>query len=104
MAPTLNKFKKILSEINISMPKYEILHNVDSKKSLNINELKEKLLSQLIKPVQWANTMKHIKKSNGIIIECGPGKVLSGLAKANNIDNVYSTSSETFMDNANKIL
>ena len=104
MFPTLNKFKKVLNEINISMPKYEILHNVDSKISLNIDELKEKLLCQLIKPVQWTNIMKNIKKSNGIIIECGPGKVLSGLAKANNIDNVYSTSSETSMDSLNKIL
>ena len=38
------------------------------------------------------------------MIECGPGKVLSGIAKANNMDNVYSMSSETFMDNVNKIL
>ena len=44
------------------------------------------------------------KKSNGIIIECGPGKVLSGLAKANNIDNVYSTSSESFMDSLERLL
>ena len=104
MAPTLNKFKKVLNKINISMPRYEILHNIDSKKSLNIDELKDKLLGQLIKPVQWVSTMKHIQKANGIMIECGPGKVLSGIAKANNMDNVYSTSSETFMDSVNKIL
>ena len=49
-------------------------------------------------PVQWINTMKQIKKYDGIVIECGPNKVLSGLAKANGIKNVYSTSSEDFFD------
>ena len=41
---------------------------------------------------------KWIKKYDGIVIECGPNKVLSGLAKANGIENVYSTSSEDFFD------
>ena len=104
MLPTINKFKIALNELNIRMPKYEILHNVDSKRSSTIDDLKGKLLSQLTKPVQWVNTMKYIKKSSGIIIECGPGKVLSGLAKANNIDTVYSASSENFMNDLNKIL
>jgi [acyl-carrier-protein] S-malonyltransferase len=49
-------------------------------------------------PVQWINTMKQIKEYDGIVIECGPNKVLSGLAKANGIENVYSTSSEDFFD------
>ena len=67
MLPTINKFKIALNELNIRMPKYEILHNVDSKRSSTIDDLKEKLLSQLTKPVQWVNTMKYIKKSSGII-------------------------------------
>jgi hypothetical protein len=48
--------------------------------------------------------MKFIKKYNGIIIECGPNKVLSGIAKSNDINNVYSTSSETFMEDIKDIL
>ena len=49
--------------------------------------------------------MNYIKKFNGIIIECGPGKVLSGLAKGNNINNnVYSTSSINFFEEIKKII
>ena len=55
-------------------------------------------------PVQWINTMKQIKEYDGIVIECGPNKVLSGLAKANGIENVYSTSSEDFFDKINEVL
>ena len=40
--------------------------------------------------------MKHIKDFDGIIIECGPGRVLSSLAKANGLDNILSMSSENF--------
>ena len=78
--------------------RYSIIQNVNNKIPKNIDNLKENLLNQLVMPVQWINTMKQIKKYDGIVIECGPNKVLSGLAKANGIENVYSTSSEDFFD------
>ncbi|GIS04951.1 MAG: hypothetical protein CM15mP108_0550 [Gammaproteobacteria bacterium] len=40
--------------------------------------------------------MNYINSLNGIIIECGPGKVLSGLAKSNGIKNIFTSSSENF--------
>ena len=91
-------------KINISMPKSNIFQNVNNRAPKNIDDLKENLLNQLIYPVQWSNTMKSINKYNGIIIECGPSKVLSGIAKSNDMNNVYSTSSETFMEDIKGIL
>ena len=55
-------------------------------------------------PVQWIDTMRLIKKYDGIVIECGPNNVLSGIAKANGISNVYSTSSEDFFDKIKEVL
>ena len=98
MSNTLDQFQNELNKINFSFPEYSIIQNVNNKIPKNIDNLKENLLSQLVMPVQWINTMKHIKKYDGIVIECGPNKVLSGLAKANGIENVYSTSSEDFFD------
>ena len=42
--------------------------------------------------------MEYINKHNGIIIECGPNNVLSGLARSNGSGEVYSTFSENFID------
>ena len=98
MSNTLYQFKNELNKINFSLPEYSIIQNVNNKIPKNIDNLKKNLLSQLVMPVQWINTMKQIKKYDGIVIECGPNKVLSGLAKANGIENVYSTSSEDFFD------
>ena len=48
--------------------------------------------------------MKFIKTFDGIVIECGPGKVLSGLAKTNGLDNILSMSSKTFEDDLKGLL
>ena len=104
MSNTIGEFKKELDKINFSMPNCEIIQNVNNKSPKNIVDLKKNLLNQLIHPVQWSNTMKSISNYNGIIIECGPNKVLSGIAKSNNINNVYSTSSERFMEDIKGIL
>ena len=104
MIDTVKDFKKDLDMINFSMPNSKIIHNVDNKPSKNIEDLKDKLLNQLIHPVQWSNTMEYIKQYNGIIIECGPNQVLSGIAKSNNVSNVYSASSETFLEEIKDIL
>ncbi len=100
-----SKFSKILNTIPLQLPKYKVIHNINSEISSSIEELKLNLINQLTHPVRWVDTMNYIKKFNGIIIECGPGKVLSGLAKGNNInDNVYSASSVNFLDEFKKII
>ena len=77
----------------------------NSDTSTSIEELKLNLVNQLTEPVRWVDAMNYIKKFNGIIIECGPGKVLSGLAKGNNINNnVYTTSSINFFEEIKKII
>ena len=69
MIDAIDEFKKELDMINMSMPNHKIIHNVDNEPSNDIDELKNKLLNQLIKPVRWSNTMEYINKHNGIIIE-----------------------------------
>ena len=104
MNKAAKNFKNILNDVYISDPKYNLINNFDAKLITNSSEIKEKLYKQLINPVQWVNIMKHVKDHDGIFIECGPKKVLSGLAKANDIDNIYSTSSVDFINEIKKIL
>jgi [acyl-carrier-protein] S-malonyltransferase len=98
--------ESLLAELNLihfnelSIP---IIHNYDvSIESSSIN-LVDKLKNQLTYPVKWIDTMNLIKEFNGIVIECGPGKVLSGLAKANGLDNILSTSSNNFKEEFNEL-
>ena len=66
--------------------------------------IQNKLIEQLTKPVQWVETMNHIKNHDGIVIKCGPGKVLSGLAKTNGIDNILSICSDNFYEELQNLL
>jgi [acyl-carrier-protein] S-malonyltransferase len=66
--------------------------------------IKNNLISQLTSPVQWVDTMKQVVSNNGILIECGPGKVLSGLAKQNGIENILTMSSQNFEEDLRNIL
>ena len=97
-------FKKDLDEQKFNTPEISIIHNVDAKIEKDIANIPKKLLEQLTLPVQWTKTMEHIKTFDGIVIECGPGKVLSGLAKTNGLDNILSMSSETFEDDLKELL
>ena len=99
-----NFFIKDLNKANLKMPDLEILHNTNAKISKNINTLKNNLINQLIKPVKWMNTMDKIKEYNGIVIECGPGNVLTGIARSNGIKNVISSSSPTFKSDLKNLL
>ena len=97
-------FKKELDEHKFYTPEISIIHNVDAKIDEDITNIPKKLTEQLTLPVQWTKTMEYIKTFNGIVIECGPGKVLSGLAKTNGLDNILSMSSESFEDDLKELL
>ena len=97
-------FKKELDEHTFITPDISIIHNVDAKIEEDIAKIPNKLIEQLTLPVQWTKTMEYIKSFDGVVIECGPGKVLSGLAKTNGLDNILSMSSETFEDDLKGLL
>jgi [acyl-carrier-protein] S-malonyltransferase len=93
-----------MKNIKFNNPAIPIIHNVNALESNNNNDdIAQKLTDQLIKPVQWLKTMEKIKMLDGIVVECGPGRVLSGLAKTNGLSNILTMSSDNFKDNFNSI-
>jgi [acyl-carrier-protein] S-malonyltransferase len=98
MKPLKDKFSKVISSINFKLPTTTILHNVTSGESSNIEELKEVLAKQLYSPVQWVKTCQKILELNAPVIECGPGKVIAGLMKANGLNDYFSTSDVNFYE------
>jgi [acyl-carrier-protein] S-malonyltransferase len=89
---TADKFLDVLQEYSFKTPAMPVISNVDLSVYESSEQIVELLARQLYSPVQWVKTIQHMKNS-GIskVIECGPGKVLSGLVKR--IDNTLAVES-----------
>ena len=76
------KMQQQLSKITFKSPKIPVLHNADVRQHNESIAIKDILVKQLYSPVLWVNTVRALG-ADGIthILECGPGKVLSGLNK-----------------------
>ena len=92
MKDAANEFEKSLLKITFKDAMIPVLQNVDAKINSSSDDIKAALLEQLYKPVRWLDSINNMK-SMGVtkIIECGPGKVLSGLIKR--IDRSFELSS-----------
>src|SRR6056300_610267 len=76
------QFADFLNHITFNDPMAPIIQNVTAKPVTQGEEIKSNLIAQLSSPVQWTASIRYLE-SCGIdsIIECGPGKVLTGLNK-----------------------
>ena len=95
------EFQKTLEAVTFSIPDINIIHNVSVDSSSSSEEIPQLLVSQLHSPVRWVETCNFISKLNLPVIECGPGKVLSGLFKGNKLDNYFSVTDEEFYEKIN---
>ena len=82
MQPAAEKLTKLLATVSIKKPSIPILNNVDVAIYEDAESIRSGLTRQLIMPVRWVEIIQSFS-AQGIerIIECGPGKVLTGLNK-----------------------
>lgn len=71
-----------LAQIEIKTPNIPVLHNVDVLSHAEPDAIRQALAQQLYNPVRWVETVQAMQ-GQGVtqLIEFGPGKVLTGLAK-----------------------
>ena len=71
-----------LNATQINKPVIPVVNNIDALIELDPARIREKLIVQLYSPVLWVDSVKAMA-AQGIskIVECGPGKVLSGMNK-----------------------
>ena len=68
-----------LQGVDIKPPAVKIF-SVDLRVHDSADGIRQALIEQLIKPVRWTATVKAILENGAKrIVECGPGKVLTGL-------------------------
>lgn len=82
MIPAGKKLAEKLASIEFKSPTCTLVQNVTAKAVSDAQVIKENLVSQLSEPVLWTQSVELLAEL-GVqsTIECGPGKVLSGLNK-----------------------
>lgn len=82
MRPAAERLRAVLDEIEIAPPQIPVIQNVDAQFAGEADEIREKLVRQLYSPVLWVDTVQRMADEGvATVLECGPGKVLTGLNK-----------------------
>lgn len=82
MKPAEDAFADALAQVRLQAPRIPVVQNVDATIATDVTQIRDKLLAQISQPVLWTGCVRAMA-AHGItrLIECGPGKVLSGLVK-----------------------
>lgn len=82
MKPAASRLAELLKQIDIQKTTTPVLSNVDVAIYDSPDAIRDGLVRQLFMPVRWVETIQFfVNKGITSIVECGPGKVLSGLNK-----------------------
>jgi [acyl-carrier-protein] S-malonyltransferase len=82
MKPAAEKLKAQLAATAFGVPQIPVVNNIDVTVQTDADAIREALYRQAFGPVRWVECVQAIK-ARGVttLVECGPGKVLAGLAK-----------------------
>ncbi|MDX1779367.1 MAG: ACP S-malonyltransferase, partial [Thermodesulfobacteriota bacterium] len=82
MKPAADKLKEALKEVPVSDLKIPVISNADAAEYPSKDEIKNLLVKQVDHPVRWDESMREVaKRKITVVIEIGPGKVLTGLMR-----------------------
>ncbi len=80
MKPAGDQLAEAIAAITISIPRVPVVHNVHAATESDPEKIRKLLVEQIYSPVQWTGCMQTIIKAGAQhIVECGPGRVLTGL-------------------------
>ncbi|TXS89061.1 ACP S-malonyltransferase [Parahaliea maris] len=80
MKPAGERLAEAMAQISIQAPSVPVIHNVHCQAENDPERIRELLVQQIYSPVQWTGCVQAmVERGVGEVVECGPGKVLSGL-------------------------
>ncbi|UXH77612.1 ACP S-malonyltransferase [Roseateles amylovorans] len=82
MKPAAERLREKLATVDFKVPAFPVINNIDVAITEGADALRDALYRQAFGPVRWVEVVQAIK-ARGLttVIECGPGKVLAGMAK-----------------------
>ncbi len=82
MRPAAEKLAEKLAKMQVNVPLMTLIHNVDVCSHNAPEVIRNALKEQLYKPVRWVDSVNFMSDQGvTVFVECGPGKVLTGLDK-----------------------
>ena len=82
MMPAQIRLENELKEITFNEPDLPIICNYTAVSEINPLKLKNNIINQVTNKARWKETMEYaLDKKVDKVLECGSGKVLSGLFK-----------------------
>jgi [acyl-carrier-protein] S-malonyltransferase len=82
MKPAAEKLREKLAAVAFAAPKIPVINNIEVAVETDADRIRAALYGQAFGPVRWVECVQAIK-ARGLttLVECGPGKVLAGMAK-----------------------
>jgi [acyl-carrier-protein] S-malonyltransferase len=82
MRPAATRLRDALAHVEFRTPRILLINNVDVRDETEPARIRDALVRQAAAPVRWVETVRRMAQLGATqIVECGPGKVLAGLAK-----------------------
>jgi [acyl-carrier-protein] S-malonyltransferase len=82
MKPAGERLAEALAEVAIDPPAIPVVHNVHAKTEADPEAIRSLLVEQIYSPVLWTGCVRAMAAAGVLhLVECGPGKVLSGLSR-----------------------
>ncbi len=82
LQPASARLRDHLAKLTFLPPQIALINNVDVAVVDDVAGIKDALVSQAASPVRWVETVQAMAAAGVThLIECGPGKVLTGLTK-----------------------
>jgi [acyl-carrier-protein] S-malonyltransferase len=82
MKPAGVRLGEYLQKVSVAKLSMELINNVDVAIESDAGRIRDALTRQAYSPVRWVETIRKMAASGVThVVECGPGKVLSGLTK-----------------------
>lgn len=82
MRPAAEALRERLESVSIQTPRIPVINNIDVAVETDVARIRDALVRQAAGPVRWVETVRALQ-ARGVeaVVECGPGRVLAGMAK-----------------------
>ena len=82
LKPASKRLADYMTDLSFSAPQIPVINNVDVAILDEPEAIKDALVRQAASPVRWVETIEKMADMGVThVVECGPGKVLTGLSK-----------------------